>query len=163
MTQPLVGSEVFPPIEKYTYFDAASVGLMHKGAAEAINRWQRSLAEDGTVAFDETAEVEVLERLNRRAAALFHVEPSDIAVASSETALMASLAWAVMPPVATVDSEGGVSVTGTARMHEPIPERGVVSLPIRDVFDDGRYRRRLGIYRHPRPRGELSPVTRRYP
>ena len=83
---------------------------MHKGAAEAINRWQRSLAEDGTVAFDETAEVEVLERLNRRAAALFHVEPSDIAVASSETALMASLAWAVMPP-------GGTNIVCTRVAH----------------------------------------------
>ena len=98
MTDPLVGSEVFPPIEKYTYFDAASVGLMHKGAAVAINQWQQALAEDGTVAFDEAAEVEVLDRLNRGAAALFNVGVNDIAVASSETVLMSSLAWAVMPP-----------------------------------------------------------------
>lgn len=98
MTEPLVGSEVFPPVNKYTYFDAASVGLMHKGAAAAINNWQNALAEDGTVAFDEAAEVEVLDRLNRAAGALFNVGPDDIAVASSETVLMSSLAWAVMPP-----------------------------------------------------------------
>lgn len=98
MTKPLVGKDVFPPIEKYTYFDAASVGLMHKGAAAAINEWQRALADDGTVAFDEAAEVEVLDKLNRAAAMLFNVDPDDIAVASSETVLMSSLAWAVMPP-----------------------------------------------------------------
>ena len=98
MTEPLVGSDVFPPVEKYTYFDAASVGLMQKGAAAAINQWQQALAEEGTVAFDEAAEVEVLARLNQGAAALFNVDADDIAVASSETVLMSSLAWAVMPP-----------------------------------------------------------------
>ena len=98
MTEPLAGSDVFPPIENYTYFDAASVGLMHKGAAAAINDWQHALAEDGTVAFDEAAEVEVLDKLNRSAAELFNVGIADIAVASSETVLMSSLAWAVMPP-----------------------------------------------------------------
>ena len=98
MTEPLAGSELFPPIERYTYFDAASVGLMHKGAATAINDWQRALAEDGTVAFDEAAEVEVLNKLNSSAAQLFNVGAADIAVASSETVLMSSLAWAVMPP-----------------------------------------------------------------
>ena len=97
MTEPLVGSEIFPPVDKYTYFDAASVGLMHKGAAGAINKWQQALADDGTVAFDEAAEVEVLDRLNRAAGALFNVGPNDIAVASSETVLMSSLAWAVLP------------------------------------------------------------------
>lgn len=98
MTEPLAGSDIFPPIKKYTYFDAASVGLMHKGAAAAINDWQRALAEDGTVTFDEEAEVEVLDNLNRSAAELFNVGNADIAVASNETVLMSSLAWAVMPP-----------------------------------------------------------------
>ena len=97
MTEPLVGDEIYPPVSKYTYFDAASVGLMHKGAAEAINRWQQALADDGTVAFDEQAELEVLDNLNRSAARLLNVGPDDIAVASCETVLMSSLAWAVLP------------------------------------------------------------------
>ena len=97
MTEPLAGSDVFPPVSKYTYFDAASVGLMHKDAAQAHNQWQQALADDGTVAFDEQAEVEVLANLNRGAARLLNAGPNDIAVASSETVLMSSLAWAVMP------------------------------------------------------------------
>ena len=101
MTQRLAGSDLFPPISRYTYFDAASVGLMHKGAAEAINAWQQALADDGTVAFDEAAEVAVLDNLNNAAAKLFNSGLNDIAVASSESVLMSSLAWAVMPPAGT--------------------------------------------------------------
>jgi cysteine desulfurase/selenocysteine lyase len=97
VTERLAGSDVFPPVSRYTYFDAASVGLMHKGAAAAINAWQQALADDGTVAFDEQAEVEVLDNLNRAAARLFNAGLDDIAVASSESVLMSSLAWAVMP------------------------------------------------------------------
>jgi cysteine desulfurase/selenocysteine lyase len=89
--------DVFPPAENFVYMDAASVGLTHKGAAAAINRWQQALADEGTIAFDEEDEVECLDNLNNAAARLFNARPEDIATASSETVLMASLAWAVMP------------------------------------------------------------------
>lgn len=89
--------DVFPPAENFVYMDAASVGLTHKGAAAAINRWQQALADEGTIAFDEQDEVECLDNLNNAAARLFNARPQDIATASSETVLMASLAWAVMP------------------------------------------------------------------
>jgi selenocysteine lyase/cysteine desulfurase len=95
---PLGSSEFFPPVERYVYFDAASVGLTHKAAAETIADWQRMLAEDGTVAFDEQSEVECLDNLTVAAARLFSADASDIAIGSSETILMSSLAWAVMPP-----------------------------------------------------------------
>lgn len=93
----LASLEYFPPAESYVYLDAASVGLTHKAAAEAINRWQTELAEDGTVAFDEEAEVKCFDDLNGATAELLNASPSDIAVASSETVLMSSLAWAAMP------------------------------------------------------------------
>jgi len=89
--------EVFPPCERHVYLDAASVGLSHKGGAEAISRWQNALAEEGTIAFDEQAEVECLDNLNSATARLFNATEDDIAIASSETTLMQSLAWAVMP------------------------------------------------------------------
>jgi cysteine desulfurase/selenocysteine lyase len=91
-------TDVFPPVEKFIYMDAASVGLTHKRTAEVINRWQQALADEGTIAFDEQDEVECLDNLNKAAGALFNASAHDIAVASSETVLMASLAWAVMPP-----------------------------------------------------------------
>ncbi len=89
--------DIFPPAERHVYLDAASVGLSHKGGAEAISKWQNALAEEGTIAFDEQAEVECLDNLNEATARLFNATEDDIAVASSETVLMQSLAWAVMP------------------------------------------------------------------
>ena len=90
-------ADVFPPAERHVYLDAASVGLSHKGGAAAISRWQNALAEEGTIAFDEQAEVECLDNLNTAAAGLFNADSDSIAIASSETVLMQSLAWAVMP------------------------------------------------------------------
>ena len=77
--------DLFPPAERHVYLDAASVGLSHKGSAAAISRWQNALAEQGTIAFDEQAEVECLDNLNAAAAGLFNATPDDIAIASSET------------------------------------------------------------------------------
>jgi len=89
--------DVFPPSERHVYLDAASVGLSHKGGAEAISQWQHALAEEGTIAFDEQAEVDCLDNLNEAMSRLLNATVDDIAVASSETVLMQSLAWAVMP------------------------------------------------------------------
>jgi cysteine desulfurase / selenocysteine lyase len=89
--------DMFPPAEEFVYLDAASVGLTHRNAAAAINRWQQALADEGTVAFDEEDEVECLDNLNKAASAMLNTPVENIATASSETVLMASLAWAVMP------------------------------------------------------------------
>jgi selenocysteine lyase/cysteine desulfurase len=101
MTTRLGSLDLFPPAERFAYFDAASVGLTHKGAAAAINRWQQQLAEEGTVAFDEAAETAILAGLRRSAAALLNARDEDLAIASGETPLMASLAWAVAPAAGT--------------------------------------------------------------
>ena len=98
MTERLASLDVYPPAGKMAYFDAASVGLMHAGAARSINDWQQALAQEGTVAFDEEAELRILDGLSGAAAKLFNARPEDIAIASGETPLMASLAWAVSPP-----------------------------------------------------------------
>ncbi len=97
MVERLGSLDVFPPAERYVYMDAASVGLTHKAGAQVISDWQQALADDGTVAFDEQAELDCLDNLASAAARLFNSNTSDIAIASSETILMSSLAWAVMP------------------------------------------------------------------
>ena len=98
MTSRLASPEIYPPAQRMAYLDAASVGLMHAGAARSINAWQQALAQEGTTAFDEEAEVRILDGLSSAAAKLFNAGPADIAIASGETPLMASLAWAVSPP-----------------------------------------------------------------
>ncbi|MEM1198338.1 MAG: aminotransferase class V-fold PLP-dependent enzyme [Pseudomonadota bacterium] len=110
MVDRLGSVEIFPPAQQYVYMDAASVGLSHAEGAAVISDWQRALAERGTVAFTEQDEVECLDNLNAASAKLFNATDQDIAVASSETVLMASLAWAVMP-------KAGSNIVSTETTH----------------------------------------------
>jgi len=93
----LVDPADFPAARKYAYLNAASVALMCKGAADAVLDWQRDIAENGTMNFDEKAEEKTFQDLHRAAARLFRAEAEDIAVGSSATELMSSLAWAAAP------------------------------------------------------------------
>ena len=95
--EPLAGRDHFPAIAKSTYLNAASIALMYKGASEAAVAWQRDLAQNGTLSFDEAAEQNVFSSLHEMFASLIGANPRDIAVGSSFTELVASLAWAMMP------------------------------------------------------------------
>ena len=87
----------FPASGKSTYLNTASVCLMYKPAEQAINAWFRDLTEFGTKNFDEKAEQEIFNGLHIAFASLIGAEPGDIAVGSSFTELLASLAWAIAP------------------------------------------------------------------
>lgn len=100
----------FPAAKKYTYLNAASVAMMHKDIASAVIDWQEDLAENGTMNFDEVAEEGTFEDLHKAAARLFNAQAEDIAVASSATELMSSLAWAVAP-------RPGTNIIGTDITH----------------------------------------------
>jgi selenocysteine lyase/cysteine desulfurase len=93
----LGGTQAFPAIGSCIYLDTASVSMIHAGAAEARIEWQRRLAQEGTLAFDEPAEVEIFEGLRSAAARLWNARPEDIAVGASETIHMSSLAWGIAP------------------------------------------------------------------
>lgn len=95
--EPLAGREYFPTTSKFTYLNAASIALMFKGACEAAVAWQRDLAENGTLGFDEAAEQHVFSGVHEAFARLIGATARDIAVGSSFTELVASLAWAMMP------------------------------------------------------------------
>lgn len=110
MVNRLGSIEGFPRAGQYVYLDAASVGLSHTDGANAISNWQQDLAERGTVAFTEQDEVECLDNLNDVTARLFNAKVEDIATASSETVLMSSLAWAVMPQI-------GSNIVSTKTTH----------------------------------------------
>lgn len=88
------------------YLNTASIGLMYSGAERALHDWVSSIAAAGTMEFDERAEETVFERLRVAAAQLLNAQPADIAVGSSATELLGSLAWAVPP-------EPGANVVGT--------------------------------------------------
>lgn len=93
----IVDPEDFPASRKSAYLNTASVTLMYRGAETAAAKWMADLATDGTITFDELAEESVFGGLHRATAELLNAREEDIAVGSSATELMASLAWAVVP------------------------------------------------------------------
>jgi len=94
---PIVAPGDFPASKKSVYLNTASVCLMYSGAERAVVEWTHDLAENGTIHFDEAAEERVFATLHESAARLFNCRPEEIAVGSSATELLASLAWAVAP------------------------------------------------------------------
>ena len=98
---PVVAPGDFPASKKRVYLNTASVCLMYSGAERAVVDWTHDLAENGTIHFDETAEEQAFATLHASAARLFNCRPEEIAVGSSATELLASLAWAVAPAAGT--------------------------------------------------------------
>jgi cysteine desulfurase/selenocysteine lyase len=70
---------------------------MYRQAEQEINAWFKNLAEYGTKIFDERAEENVFHDLHNAFASLIGAEAKDIAIGSSFTELLASLAWALVP------------------------------------------------------------------
>ncbi|HYS05767.1 MAG TPA: aminotransferase class V-fold PLP-dependent enzyme [Candidatus Dormibacteraeota bacterium] len=95
---PIVAPGDFPASRRSVYLNTASVCLMYSGAERAVVEWTHDLAENGTIHFDEAAEERAFATLHASAARLFNCRPEEIAVGSSATELLASLAWAVAPP-----------------------------------------------------------------
>jgi len=95
--EPLAGPEHFAGISQLTYLNAASIALMYEGARAAAVAWQKDLAHGGSLIFDEAAEQNVFGNLHEVFARLIGAQARDIAVGSSFTELVASLAWGMMP------------------------------------------------------------------
>jgi selenocysteine lyase/cysteine desulfurase len=93
----LADSALFPAALRRTYLNSASVALMPTLAERAVSDWQRDLAEHGTENFDEVAEDQVFDDLRATFAGLIGAGPTDVAIASCATELIASVAWAVSP------------------------------------------------------------------
>jgi selenocysteine lyase/cysteine desulfurase len=93
----LVKKADYPASQQCVYLNAASVALMHTDAAKVAIDWQKDVAENGTINFDEKAEENIFDDLHRAVARLFNADDEDIAVGSSATELTSSLAWAVLP------------------------------------------------------------------
>ena len=93
----LADSGLFPAALRRTYLNSASVALMPTLAERAVSDWQRDLAEHGTENFDEVAEDRVFDDLRAAFAGLIGAGPTDVAIASCATELIASVAWAVSP------------------------------------------------------------------
>ena len=94
-------TDEFPASQKSTYLNSASVALMPRVASTYLEAWQRDISENGTLNFDEVAEEAAFDQVRSAFSAMIGCRPNDIAVASSASEFIASIAWAVMPPANT--------------------------------------------------------------
>ena len=95
--KPLVPTSDFPKRDDLIYLNAANAALMYEGCRATISDWYNDVAFNGSINFNESAETEVFDSIHDLAAQLFNVNPTDIAVGSSATELLSSLAWAIAP------------------------------------------------------------------
>jgi cysteine desulfurase/selenocysteine lyase len=109
-TASLTSPQDFPARNKCCYLNAASAALMFNRAAERTLGWQKDLADNGTINFDEVAEEQIFFDLHSAAAEMINASQSDIAGGSSATELLTSLAWSMLP------SEGQ-RIIGTDAAH----------------------------------------------
>lgn len=104
---PLAQREDFMSDPQVTYLDTASVALLPRDAHAAVQSWLDRIGSEGTRWFDEAAEEQVTHPLRAAMARMLHCSIDDIAVGSSATELLASVAWAVAP-------QAGTNVVGSA-------------------------------------------------
>ena len=95
--RPLTSKNDFPSKDDFIYLNAANVALMYEGCRTTISDWYDDVAFNGSNNFNELAEEKVFDSIHDLAAQLFNVNPTDIAVGSSATELLSSLAWAIAP------------------------------------------------------------------
>ena len=93
----IVSEKDFPTANKFVSLNAANVALMYHSAHQAIIEWQDDVALNGSNNFDENSEETVFGELHQVASRLINAGPEDIAVGSSATELLCSLAWAISP------------------------------------------------------------------
>ena len=93
----IVSEKDFPTAKKFISLNAANVALMYHGAHQAIIEWQDDVALNGSNNFDENSEETIFGELHQVASRLINAGPEDIAVGSSATELLCSLAWAISP------------------------------------------------------------------
>jgi len=93
----IVSEKDFPTANKFVSLNAANVALMYHGAHQAIIEWQDDVALNGSNNFDENSEETIFGELHQVASRLINAGPEDIAVGSSATELLCSLAWAISP------------------------------------------------------------------
>jgi len=135
---PIVAPGDFPASRKSVYLNTASVCLMYSGAERAVVEWTHDLAENGTIHFDEGAEERAFATLHASAARLFNCRPEEIAVGSSATELLASLAWAIVPAAGSNIVSTGLEFPSTVYPWARVARHTGAEVRLGDLQDDHR-------------------------
>jgi len=89
--------EDFPALDRLTYLNTASAGLVPASVVQPAHDFEAELAQAGTTGMDEDTEVGILEGARHAAAALLHADPAAIAITTSFTEALCQLAWWLRP------------------------------------------------------------------
>jgi selenocysteine lyase/cysteine desulfurase len=89
--------EDFPALDRFTYLNTASAGLVPASVVQPAHEFEAELARAGTTGMDEDTEVGILEGARHAAAGLLHADPAAIAIATSFTEALCQIAWWLRP------------------------------------------------------------------
>jgi selenocysteine lyase/cysteine desulfurase len=89
--------EDFPALDRLTYLNTASAGLVPASVVQPAHDFEAELAQAGTTGMDEDTEVGILEGAQHAAAGLLHADPAAIAITTSFTEALGQLAWWLRP------------------------------------------------------------------
>lgn len=87
----------FPALERFTYLNTASAGLVPTPVVQPAHEFEAELARAGTTGMDEDAEVAILEDARHAAAELLGADPGTIAICTSFTEALCQVAWWLRP------------------------------------------------------------------
>ena len=89
--------EDFPALDRFTYLNTASAGLVPASVVQPAHEFEAELAQAGTTGMDEDTEVGILEGARHAAAGLLHADSAAIAITTSFTEALCQLAWWLRP------------------------------------------------------------------
>jgi selenocysteine lyase/cysteine desulfurase len=87
----------FPALDRFTYLNTASAGLVPDSVVRPAHEFEAELAQAGTTGMDEDTEVGILEDARQAAAGLLHADPATIAITTSFTEALCQVAWWLHP------------------------------------------------------------------
>jgi selenocysteine lyase/cysteine desulfurase len=94
---PALRRDDFPALDRFTYLNTASAGLVPASAFRPAHEFEAELAQAGTTGMDEDTEVAILEEARDAAAGLLNADPSTIAIGTSFTEALCQVAWWLRP------------------------------------------------------------------
>src|SRR6266516_4686773 len=95
MSVPGLRREDFPVLDRLTYLNTASAGLVPASVVTPAHELE--LAQAGTTRMDEDTEIGILEDTRQSTAALLGADPDTIAIATSFTEALNQVAWWLRP------------------------------------------------------------------
>jgi cysteine desulfurase/selenocysteine lyase len=97
MPVPALRRDDFPALDRFTYLNTASTGLVPVSAVRPAHDFEAELAQAGTTGMDEETEVGILEGARNAAADLLGAAQETIAICTSCTDALCQVAWWLRP------------------------------------------------------------------